>query len=84
MTAINFHDDIFDQIKQFQFYQKKRGEVTFRYIPKDSFEWGVLGGIGQRLKTKLGHSTNISFEQVNEIPLTVRGKHRVLIQDIKG
>ncbi|RMF68356.1 MAG: phenylacetate--CoA ligase family protein, partial [Calditrichaeota bacterium] len=29
MTAINFHDDIFDHIRQFQFEQTERGRLTF-------------------------------------------------------
>ncbi len=35
MTAINMHDDVFDNLRQFQFHQDKIGEVTFNYVPKE-------------------------------------------------
>ncbi|MCX6019790.1 MAG: phenylacetate--CoA ligase family protein [Chloroflexi bacterium] len=82
MTAINYHDDIFDHIRQFQFYQKEVGRVTFRYIPKPSCTPAVLEDVRARLRVKLGDDVELTLEAVTEIPLTGRGKHRFLIQEL--
>jgi phenylacetate-CoA ligase len=82
MTAINMHDDIFDHIRQFQFFQEEKGKVAFRYIPKESCNPGILDDMKRRLMVKLGDDVNLGLEQVSEIPLTSRGKHRFLIQKL--
>jgi phenylacetate-CoA ligase len=82
MTAINFHNDIFDHIKQFQFYQGVKGRITFRYIPKASCNERVLEDIRRRLWLKLGGDVELEFQAVDDIPLTQRGKHRFLIQKL--
>jgi phenylacetate-CoA ligase len=82
MTAINFHDDIFDHIKQFQFYQEEKGRVAFRYIPKPTLNDTILQDIRRRLLVKLGDDVEIELQAVDDIPLTPRGKHRFLIQKL--
>jgi len=82
MTAINFHDDIFDHIKQFQFYQEEKGKVTFRFIPKSSMNANILEDVRRRLIEKLGDDVQLQMEKVGHIPLTPRGKHRFLIQKL--
>ena len=82
MTAINFHDDIFDHIRQFQFYQEEKGQVLFRYIPKESCDQTLLTDIRRRLLVKLGDDVELTMQAVDDIPLTPRGKHRFLIQKL--
>jgi phenylacetate-CoA ligase len=82
MTAINFHDDIFDHIKQFQFFQEEPGRVTLRYIPKSTCNAYILSEIRQRLLVKFGDDVDLNFQAVEDIPLTQRGKHRFLIQKL--
>jgi len=82
MTAINFHDDVFDQIKQFQFYQEERGKVTLRYVPKSGLGDGVLENIRGRLLVKLGDDVALTFHAVDDITVTPRGKRRFLIQKL--
>ncbi len=83
MTAINMHDDIFDPIKQFQFYQREKGVVVFRYIPKGSLSSDVIENIRKRLLVKLGDDVDLIMQEVNDIPPTARGKHRFLVQELK-
>ncbi|MSR05499.1 MAG: phenylacetate--CoA ligase family protein [Gemmatimonadetes bacterium] len=83
MTAINMHDDVFDHVAQFQFHQKERGKVTFRYIPRETCGPDQLMDIRRRLMIKLGDDTDLRLEAVSEIPPTARGKHRFLLQDLK-
>lgn len=82
MTAINFHDDIFDHVAQFQFHQNEQGVVTFRYIPKSTLDEVLVSRMRQRLLSKLGTDIVLNLERVDHIPLTARGKHRFLIQEL--
>jgi phenylacetate-CoA ligase len=82
MTAMNFHDDIFDRIRQFQFYQCEKGKITLRYIPKENCLGSDLLRIQARLVQKLGSDVALKLERVKEISLTQRGKHRFLIQEL--
>jgi phenylacetate-CoA ligase len=83
MTAINMHDDIFDHIKQFQFFQDKKGEVVFRFIPKPSCTPEIVEDMKKRLLIKLGSDVDLFMQKVKNIPLTPRGKYRFLIQKLK-
>jgi phenylacetate-CoA ligase len=82
MTAINMHDAVFDFFNQFQFHQTERGKVTMRYIPKPGCCHAVLEDVRRRLMTKFGPDMELTFVAVAEIPLTRRGKHRFLIQEL--
>jgi phenylacetate-CoA ligase len=83
MTAINMHDDIFDPIKRFQFYQKDKGVVIFKYVPKYKLNSETVEDIKRRLLLKLGDDMDLVMQEVAEIPPTPRGKHRFLIQELK-
>lgn len=82
MTAVNMHDGLFDFFEQFQFHQAERGKVTMRYIPKPGCSDAVLDNVRRRLLAKFGHDTELAFAAVGEIPLTRRGKHRFLVQEL--
>jgi len=83
MTAINFHDDIFDHIRQFQFHQGEKGKLTFRYIPGESCNGKIIEDMKKRLLVKLGNDVELKIQPVKEISVTSRGKHRFLIQEMK-
>lgn len=74
MTAINMHDDIFDPLRQFQFFQKERGKVVFRYVSKTPLTAPQEHRIRQGLLTKLGNDVELSLCPVAEIPRTRSGK----------
>jgi phenylacetate-CoA ligase len=82
MTAINFHDDIFDSFFQFQFLQEEMGKVTLRYIPKEFCNKEIIDDVRRRLLVKLGDDVILKLQEVKVIPLTSRGKHRFLIQKL--
>lgn len=83
MTAVNMHDGIFDHIRQFQFFQERRGIVTFRFMPRESCDETVVQDMKARLIIKLGDDVELKMERVKEIRPTPRGKHRFLIQRMK-
>jgi phenylacetate-CoA ligase len=81
-TMLNMHDDIYDHIRQFQFYQREPGKVVFRFIPKDSCNEAVVQHMKAGLLLKLGDDVDLRMERVEHIPLTPRGKHRPLVQEM--
>ena len=81
-SMLNMHDDTYDHLKQFQFHQKERGSVIFRFIPKASLSAEIRAEIKSKLAGKLGDDIELILEAVEEIPLTKRGKHRLLIQEL--
>jgi phenylacetate-CoA ligase len=83
MTAVNMHDDIFDHVRQFQFHQREQGRIVFRYIPRGSCTDSVVRNMKTRLVAKFGDDVRLEMRAVNDIPLTPRGKHRFLIQELK-
>ena len=82
MTAINMHSDVFDNVKQFQFYQDKKGEVIFNIVKKVSYTEKDTEYIKKELYKKLGDDVDLIIQFVDEIPRTARGKYRFLIQKL--
>lgn len=81
-SMLNMHDDSYDYLKQFQFHQKEKGSVVFRFVAKDNFSAAALRETQAKLQNKLGGDIVLKMEAVKEIPLTKRGKHRLLIQEL--
>jgi phenylacetate-CoA ligase len=81
-SMLNMHDDSYDFIKQFQFHQKVKGRVIFRYSPKTGCSKEFMRRVQEKLQKKLGEDIFLEMERVEEIPLTKRGKHRLLIQEL--
>lgn len=82
MTAINMHSDVFDNVKQFQFYQDKNGEVIFNIVRKDGYTEKDTGYIEKELGKKLGYDVDLIIRFVDSIPRTQSGKYRFLIQKL--
>ena len=81
-SMLNMHDDSYAYLKQFQFHQKERGRVIFRFVPKDNCSENFVNKVRWKLQSKLGADISLEMESVKEIPLTKRGKHRLLIQEL--
>jgi len=82
MTAINMHSDVFDNVKQFQFYQEKKGEVIFNIVKKDTYTERDTKYIRTELYKKLGDDVDVIIHYVDDIPRTQSGKYRFLIQKL--
>jgi phenylacetate-coenzyme A ligase PaaK-like adenylate-forming protein len=81
-AMLNMHDNTYDHLKQFQLHQHELGSVIFRFIPKPSCSEEILREVKRTLQGKLGDDIELILEPVEEIPLTKRGKHRLLIQEL--
>ena len=82
MTAINMHSDVFDNIKQFQFFQEEKGKVFFNIIRKNSYTEKDTEYIYRELNKKLGNDMDLIIHFVDHIPRTKNGKYRFLIQKL--
>jgi len=82
MTAINMHSDVFDNVRQFQFYQDTPGKVVLRVVRKETYTEQDSAHICQDLVKKLGTDMELEIEFVEQIPRTQRGKHRFLKQEL--
>jgi len=83
MTAINMHSNVFDNVRQFQFYQEKKGEVVFQIVKKDTYTAQDTENIKRALLKKFGGETELIIRFVNNIPLAPSGKYRFLVQKLK-
>jgi len=82
MTAINMHSEAFDNVKQFQFHQGKKGQVVLNVIKKSDYTEKDTEKIKLELGKKLGDDADLEIKFVDEIPRTDRGKHRFLVQKL--
>jgi len=73
---------VFDNIKQFQFYQFKQGEVVFKIVKKDTYTEEDTSHILRSLYDRIGGSVKVYIEFVDKIPRTDSGKYRFLIQKL--
>lgn len=82
MTAINMHSDVFSNVKQFQFYQEKKGDVVLNIVKSDSYSENDSSIIKKQLKEKFGNDVNLTLKFVDHIYRTKSGKYRFLIQKL--
>jgi phenylacetate-CoA ligase len=82
MTALNAHDDTFDDVRQFQYVQERAGEVRLDYVPRGAWDQAVDARIAERLRPKLGSDITLRIRPVETIEVTARGKHRFLVQKL--
>jgi phenylacetate-CoA ligase len=82
ITALNSHSDVFDKVKQFQYYQDKIGELVLRLVVKKGFSARDEEKIKEELSIKLGESMFVKIRYLNEIPRTDRGKYKFLVQEL--
>jgi len=81
-VIMHMHSTVFDNVKQFQFYQEKKGEVVFRIVKTDNYAEKDTKNIENEICKKLGKDIKLKIEFVDKIPRTERGKHKYLIQKI--
>ena len=77
------HYHAFDKIKRMQLIQDRPGEILVRLIVVDAWSNEDQAEFrNQMIQALDDHSWQIDYEYVNDIPLTARGKHRFVIQNI--
>jgi len=82
-TAINMHDDTFDEVLQYQLYQYTPGKAIIKIIGNHSFDKAkeklIIKNIGLKLKGRI----EVSVLVVDSLKKTKRGKSIFVDQHIK-
>jgi phenylacetate-CoA ligase len=73
-TAMNMHDDTFDHVRQFQFYQDTPGRGILKIVPAINFDQADSLRIRVNLQKKFAGRFDFTIELCKEIPLSTRGK----------
>ena len=82
-TALNLHDDTFEEIRQYQFYQDTPGEAELRVVPIGALRVGTLQRVARGIERKLQGRVRIRLKVVDRIELTPAGKFSLVDQRIK-
>ncbi|MDD3215237.1 MAG: AMP-binding protein [Methanoculleus sp.] len=82
MTAVNMHSGVFDNVAQFQFYQKREGEVLLRIVKRPRYTEEDTAWILRELGEKFEGDVDVTIRFVAKIPRTRLGKYQFLIQDL--
>lgn len=82
VAAINFHDELFQNIRGYQLLQSIPGEFILCLLPEEALEEDEIAGIKKRVEGKLGPAFRCKVEVVQELKLTERGKYKMLISDV--
>jgi phenylacetate-CoA ligase len=84
MTALNFHDETFERVRQYQFGQQVAGQAELRVIPGAEFTEEDVRRVLASLDRKLRGRVTVTLRLVEEIKPTPRGKHIIVDQRIRG
>ena len=82
LTAINMHDDTFDNVLQYQFYQEDPGVAILKIRVDKNFNSDNKNRILNNLTEKLSGRVVLTINVVDLIPLTNRGKSIFVEQKI--
>jgi len=82
VTALNVHNDAFDRTRQIQFYQREKGKVEIRIKRSPDYTDRDSRRILQALKEKMGDTMEITLSFTDDIPLSPRGKFRLVVQEL--
>lgn len=83
LTALNTHSDIFDHTIRIQYYQDTIGVVVLKIIRRPEYTEEDTKKIYAELTQKLGGQAELRIDFVEEIPLTERGKYKMLDQRLR-
>lgn len=81
-TALNMHSDVFDRVSQMQFRQRTPGVVELHLVTREGFGPRDEGAIRAQVGRKLGRSTQLLLIPCADIPTTLSGKRRLVVQEI--
>lgn len=73
-SAVNMHDDTFDNVQQYQFFQDTPGRGILRIIPANSYSDRDRLLILNNLGKKFGDRIEFNVQVVDKIELSKRGK----------
>ncbi len=82
MASLNMHNDVYNHMKQFQFYQEQPGQVTLNIVRRSGYSDLDTALIRRELDLRLGSGFDLTINFTDSIPRTASGKLRLAIQKI--
>lgn len=82
-TAVNMHDDTFDNVLRFQFYQDIPGVAELRVVPLPGFSKKDIERMQQNLGAKFVDRLIFNIKKVDDINLSPSGKSIFVDQNIQ-
>lgn len=82
-TPLNLHDDTFDCIRQYQFYQDEPGKAVLRVVPADPQRPPDRAHIARGFAAKFNGRVQLTIEVCDRIKLTKSGKFSLIDQRIR-
>jgi phenylacetate-CoA ligase len=83
-SAVNVHDDTFENVLQFQFYQDTPGRALLRVVPAPGFNEKDRVKIQQNLGRKFDNRLKFEICMTDSVPLSKSGKAIYVDQQIQG
>jgi phenylacetate-CoA ligase len=78
VTALNMHGPLFERVIRFQYFQEVPGDCILKVVAAPGFSEQDRVGIAAAYRGKVGEEVQLNVQVVDEIPLTGRGKLRML------
>jgi phenylacetate-CoA ligase len=78
LTALNMHGPIFDRVVRYQYHQETVGKCTLRLVVAPGFSETDSRAIQSAYLDKVGDEVEFVVKVVQDIPLTERGKLKLL------
>ncbi|MBV5327341.1 MAG: hypothetical protein JZU65_06840, partial [Chlorobium sp.] len=81
-SAVNVHDDTFDHVRQFQFYQDTPGKAVLKVVPASAFREEDIRAMQTNLGKKFDGRLRFDIKVVETIALSKMGKAIFVDQNI--
>lgn len=82
-TALNVHDNTWDNVIQFQYVQQAQDTVLLRVIKAIAYTETDERRILDRMSARFGDEIHLRIEYVEELPKTPRGKVPLIVHELK-
>lgn len=83
IAALNLHGPHFDRVARYQYYQDTPGRFEIRVIPEPGFTEADRLSIAKAYADKVGNELEVQVRVVSDIPLTGRGKLKLLVSRLQ-
>jgi phenylacetate-CoA ligase len=84
VAALNMHGPLFECVRRYQYVQDEVGKCALNVMVAPSFGDADRAAIQKAYESKTGDEVLWMVKEVDDIPLTVRGKLRLLLSSIVG
>lgn len=81
-TTLDIQFKVFENVKQFQFYQKEKGCLLLRIVKDNNFSDEDSKIIRNEINRLFSNNIDFEIKSVDEIEKTITGKHSYFIQDL--